>query len=610
MAKGKSGFWEEISPQDKKKLSKDGLKKALSLFKYTLPYKNVFIIGMAFLVLSTLTTMAFPLLIGEMTKVMEGKSAYTINQVAIFFGIILICQGIFSFFRVYFFSIVSEKTAADLRTILYDKFITTPITFFENNRVGDLMSRITSDISAVQNVLSTTLAEFFRQIATMVIGISILIYISWKLTIFMLATFPIIVIAALIFGRYIRVISKKVQDKLAESNVIVEETLQSISIVKAFTNENLESRKFRKTISETVTLALKAATLRGGFITFFIIGLFGGIVLVIWFGGKLVISHEILIADLITFLTLTIFVGGSLSGLGDLYAQLQRTVGASERILEILNEKTEVILNQKIVEGNILGNVEFENVKFSYPSRKDVEVLKNLNFSIKAGEQIAIVGPSGAGKSTVVQLLMKFYQLENGVIKIDNKDIKNQDVTDLRQHIAIVPQEVILFGGTILENIAYGKPTATLSEIETAAQRANAMEFIEKFPDRFDTIVGERGVKLSGGQRQRIAIARAILKNPAILLLDEATSALDSESEKLVQDALNELMKNRTSIVIAHRLATIRNVDKIYVLRNGEIAESGNHDELILKTDGIYANLVKMQFENTSIKLSEWEMSH
>jgi|GWRWMinimDraft_12_1066020.scaffolds.fasta_scaffold00201_2 ATP-binding cassette subfamily B protein len=610
MAKGKSGFWEEISPQDKKKLSKDGLKKALSLFKYTLPYKNVFIIGMAFLVLSTLTTMAFPLLIGEMTKVMEGKSAYTINQVAIFFGIILICQGIFSFFRVYFFSIVSEKTAADLRTILYDKFITTPITFFENNRVGDLMSRITSDISAIQNVLSTTLAEFFRQIATMVIGISILIYISWKLTIFMLATFPIIVIAALLFGRYIRVISKKVQDKLAESNVIVEETLQSISIVKAFTNENLESKKFRKTISETVTLALKAATLRGGFITFFIIGLFGGIVLVIWFGGKLVISHEILIAELITFLTLTIFVGGSLSGLGDLYAQLQRTVGASERILEILNEKTEVILNQEIVEGNIIGSVEFENVNFSYPSRKDVEVLKNLNFSIKAGEQIAIVGPSGAGKSTVVQLLMKFYQLENGVIKIDNKDIKNQDVTDLRQHIAIVPQEVILFGGTILENIAYGKPSATFSEIEKAAQRANAMEFIEKFPERFDTIVGERGVKLSGGQRQRIAIARAILKNPAILLLDEATSALDSESEKLVQDALNELMKNRTSIVIAHRLATIRNVDKIYVLKNGEIAESGNHDELILKTDGIYANLVKMQFENSSKKLSEWEMSH
>lgn len=610
MAKGKSGFWEEIAPQDKKKLSKDGLKKALSLFKYTLPYKNVFIIGMVFLVLSTLTTMTFPLLIGEMTKVMEGKSAYTINQVAVFFGTILICQGIFSFFRVYFFSIVSEKTAADLRTILYDKFITTPITFFENNRVGDLMSRITSDISAVQSVLSTTLAEFFRQIATMIIGISILIYISWKLTIFMLATFPIIVIAALIFGKHIRVISKKVQDKLAESNIIVEETLQSISIVKAFTNENLESKRFRKTISETVTLALKAATLRGGFITFFIIGLFGGIVLVIWFGGKLVISHEILIADLITFLTLTIFVGASLSGLGDLYAQLQRTVGASERILEILNEKNEVILNQEIEKGNIKGSVEFENVKFSYPSRKDVEVLKNLNLSIKAGEQIAIVGPSGAGKSTIVQLLMKFYELEIGVIKIDNKDIKNQDVTDLRQHIGIVPQEVILFGGTILENIAYGKPTATFSEIESAAQRANAMEFIEKFPDRFNTIVGERGVKLSGGQRQRIAIARAILKNPAILLLDEATSALDSESEKLVQDALNDLMKNRTSIVIAHRLATIRNVDKIYVLKNGEIAESGNHDELILKTDGIYANLVKMQFENTSIKLSEWEMSH
>lgn len=603
MAKGRSEFWEEVAPKDKRKISKDGLKKAIALFKFTLPYKNPYIIGMVFLVLSTLTTMVFPLLIGEMTKVMEGKSQYTINQVAIFFAAILVAQGIFSFFRVYFFAIVSEKTAADIRKKLYDKFITSPISFFENNRVGDLMSRLTSDVAAIQNVLSTTLAEFFRQVATLVIGISMLVYISWKLTLFMLATFPIIVISALVFGRYIRVISKKVQEKLAEANVIVEESLQSVSIVKAFTNEKLESKRFSNSVQESVVLALNAATLRGGFITFFIIGLFGGIVLVIWFGGNLVIEKEILIADLITFLTLTIFIGGSMSGLGDLYAQLQRTVGASERILEILAEKEEVDITKETAPNPIEGNIEFKNVAFNYPSRPDIMVLKDLSLKINSGEKIALVGHSGAGKSTIVQLLMKFYVAKDGEILIDGHDIKDQDVSYLRQNIAIVPQEVILFGGTILENIAYGKPGASLAEIESAAEKANAIEFINKFPERFETIVGERGVKLSGGQRQRIAIARAILKDPKILLLDEATSALDSESEKLVQDALNELMKGRTSIIVAHRLSTIRNVDKIYVLKDGEILESGTHDELILKSDGNYANLVKMQFDLVSQEL-------
>ena len=596
MAKGR-GFWDEVAPKDKRKISKDGFKKALSLFKFMLPYKKTYLIGIVFLVFSTLTTMAFPLLIGEMTKVMEGKSQFTINQVAIYFGAILLAQGIFSFFRVYFFAIVSEKTAADLRKILFDKFVKAPITFFENNRVGDLMSRLTSDVSAIQNVLSITLAEFFRQIATLVIGIGMLVYISWKLTLFMLATFPIIVIAALVFGRYIRVLSRKVQDRLAEANTIVEESLQSISIVKAFTNERLESKRFGKSIDETVRLALKAANLRGGFISFFIIGLFGGIVLVIWYGGNLVIGKEILISQLITFLTLTIFIGGSLSGLGDLYAQLQRTVGASERILEILDEKDEVNLENSIEANPVKGNISFKNVNFRYPSRTDIEVLKGLNIDIDSGKKIALVGPSGSGKSTIVQLLMKFYTLADGKITIDGQDIAGQDVSYLRQNIAIVPQEVILFGGTIFENIAYGKPGATRQEVEDAALRANAAEFIEKFPEKLETVVGERGVKLSGGQRQRIAIARAILKDPKILILDEATSALDSESEKLVQDALNELMKGRTTIIIAHRLATIRNVDQIYVIKDGEIAESGSHEDLMTDRNGIYSNLVKMQYD-------------
>lgn len=604
MAKGRKEVEDELSPEDKKKISKEGLKKAIALFRFIKPYKNIYIIGMFFLVFSTLTTMAFPLLIGEMTKVMEGKSDYNINQVAIFFAIILVAQGIFSFFRVYYFSIVSEKTAADIRKVVYDKFISSPISFFENNRVGDLMSRITSDVAAVQSVLSTTLAEFFRQIATLIIGISMLIYISWKLTFFMLATFPLIILAALVFGKYIRKLSKQVQEKLAEANVIVEESLQSVSIVKAFTNEKLESVRFSKSVGESVTLALKAAVMRGGFITFFIIGLFGGIVLVIWFGGNLVIEKQILISQLITFLTLTIFIGGSMSGLGDLYAQLQRTIGASERILEILDEKSEVDMNKPNVPNPIKGKIAFKNVQFSYASRPDVEVLRGINLEIEAGKKIALVGHSGAGKSTIVQLLMKFYTNYTGEILIDGLDIKNQDVTFLRQNIAIVPQEVILFGGTIFENIEYGKPGASLAEVETAARKANASEFIEKFPERFETIVGDRGIKLSGGQRQRIAIAKAILKDPAILLLDEATSALDSESERLVQDALNELMKGRTSIIIAHRLATIRNVDQINVLKDGQIVESGSHDDLILKNEGIYANLVKLQFDGVLNEMS------
>jgi ATP-binding cassette, subfamily B, bacterial len=597
MAREKSNFWAEVAPQDKRKIDKDGFKKAIALFKFTSPYRSHYWIGMVFLVLSTLTTLLFPILIGEMTKVMEGKSTYSINQVAMFFGGVLILQGIFSFFRVYFFSYVSEKTAADIRKMLYQKFIAAPISFFETNRVGDLMSRLSSDVAAIQGILSTTVAEFFRQIATLVLGTSYLFYISWKLSLFMLSTFPIIVIAAFIFGRYIRVFGKKVQDKLSEANTLVEETLQSISTVKVFTNERLESKKYGGLINDTVTLALKGSNLRGGMISFFIIGLFGGIVLVIWYGGGLVVGKEILISDLITFLTLTIFIGGSMSGLGDLYAQIQRTVGASERILEIFHEKSEVELEAIVQPNPIKGDVEIRDLSFNYPSRPDISVLKNINIKIPAGKKIALVGHSGAGKSTVVQLLLKLYDVETGEIRIDGKNIAEQDVSFLRQNLAIVPQEVMLFGGSIFENIAYGKPNPTLDEVKLAADKANASEFIDRFPDQYETIVGERGIKLSGGQRQRIAIARAILKNPSILLLDEATSALDSESEAMVQEALQVLMQDRTSVIIAHRLATIRNVDYIYVLKNGEIIEEGSPENLLKNQEGAYTKMVSLQFE-------------
>ncbi|HEY0111345.1 MAG TPA: ATP-binding cassette domain-containing protein, partial [Fibrella sp.] len=421
------------------------------------------------------------------------------------------------------------------------------------------------------------------------------------LTLFMLGTFPFLIVAAMFFGRFIRKLSKQAQDELANASVIVEETLQAINVVKAFTNERYEAQRYGSALSRVVGIALRSAKYRGAFVSFVITALFGSIVGVLWYGGNLVINGEMVLADLITFLFLMAFIGGSVAGMGDLYAQIQRTIGASERIMDLLNEAPEVdiVSPATTLAAPIAGDVSFENVRFTYPSRPDIDVLKGISLRVNAGQKIALVGQSGAGKSTIAQLLMRYYPLISGQIAVDGRSITEYDVTNLRQHIAIVPQEVMLFGGTIEENIRYGKPEATASEITEAARRANALGFIESFPEGLKTLVGERGVKLSGGQRQRIAIARAILKDPAILILDEATSSLDAESERLVQEALDELMQNRTTLIIAHRLATIRKVDQIYVIRDGMIAEQGTHDELAALDEGLYANLVKLQFETS-----------
>lgn len=599
MAKGRRNFGEEASPEDKKPLSRESIRRAISIFRFVKPYRWLYALGFLFLILSTTTTLSFGLLIGQITSVIQGKSEFTLNQVTLFFVGVLIAQAIFSFFRIYFFSQVSERAMADVRRSTYSKIVTLPIPFFEQRRVGELTSRISADVSQLQDVLTLTLAELFRQIATLLIGTGIILYVSWKLTLFMLATFPVIIIAAMVFGRFIRTLSKKAQDQLAEANVVVEETLQSINVVKAFTNERYEIGRYGSALARVVGTALRAARFRGAFVSFVIFALFGGIVGVVWYGGTLVQAGEMPFADLLTFIVYTTFIGGSVAGMGDLYAQLQKTIGASERILEILGEQSEVDADseQAALPVPIKGNVVFENVRFSYPSRPDVEVLKGVSLRVDSGRKIALVGQSGAGKSTIVQLLMRYYNTAEGQITVDGRRLSDFNITHLRQNIAVVPQEVMLFGGTIAENIQYGRPGATEAEIHEAARKANAYGFIQSFPEGFQTVVGERGVKLSGGQRQRIAIARAILKDPAILILDEATSSLDAESEKLVQEALDELMQNRTTLIIAHRLATIRKVDTIYVLREGQVVEQGTHDELAHVEDGLYANLVKLQFE-------------
>jgi len=596
----------------KPKVNKESLQRSLRIFRYVLPYRAKFIVGMVLLVLSSLSTMSFPWIAGKLVNVATGEPlvlpgglVLDINRVALGLFLVTVLQGFFSFGRIWFFTQVSEFTVRDIRQALYAKFVQLPIPFFEQNRVGAVTSRITSDVAQIQDSFSLTLAELFRQVFTLVGGIGFIMVVSWKLSLFMLLTFPPIVLAAGLFGRKIRTLSKTVQQELAHTNTIVEETLQAINSVKAFTNERFEMSRYNASLSKVVRAALQSNLYRGGFVSFVIIGLFGGIILILWRGATLVHTpitdpDHLKIGDLTAFIIYTAFIGASVAGLGEIYGKVQSTLGASERILEILDETpepTHIEPTVGLVPAQVQGAIRYEHVAFSYPTRPDVSVLQDIDFHIAAGEKIALVGPSGAGKSTIAGLLMQFYPLSGGRILVDGHDIKDYDLTGLRRHIGIVPQETLLFGGSIRENIAYGKPGASDAEIIEAARRANAWQFISAFPEALDTVVGDRGIKLSGGQRQRVAIARAILKNPAVLILDEATSSLDSESEKLVQGALDELMQNRTSLIIAHRLSTIRKVDKILVIDGGRIVEAGTHEELSDREGGLYANLLRLQFE-------------
>jgi ABC-type multidrug transport system fused ATPase/permease subunit len=411
----------------------------------------------------------------------------------------------------------------------------------------------------------------------------------------MLSSFPVLILVAAVMGRKIRRISEEAQDRLAETNVIVEETLQGIAGVKAFANENYETERYRTGIGGVVAAALRGARFKGGFVSFIVFALFSSIVLVLWYGVRLVGSGQLSIGQLTQFLLYTLYVGGAVGSFAMLYADLQKTVGATQRVRELLRETPEDGGSPEPI-PRLSGDIAFENVSFSYPGRPDVPVLTGLSLTASAGQRVALVGPSGAGKSTIVSLLLRFYDPASGRITIDGKNASEFPLSQLRGQMAVVPQDVLLFGGSIGENIAYGKPGASQAEIEEAARRANAHDFIAAFPEGYQTKVGERGVKLSGGQRQRVAIARAILRDPAILLLDEATSALDSESERLVQEALDELMKGRTSVIVAHRLSTIRRADRIYVVKGGEVAEAGTHAELLARPDGVYRTLSELQF--------------
>lgn len=593
MARGKS------AGEAKKKLSKDSWKKALRLYAYVRPYRREFFLGLFFLMLSSLANLAFPKYLGELVD--AANSDYfvdNIQQISLIIIGILIVQAVVSFFRVVLFVNVTEKTLASLRQATYEHLIKLPMSFFNRKRVGELNSRIAADISLLQETFTTTLAEFIRQLIIIFGGVAILLYTSTKLTLFMLAVVPVVMLGAVFFGRFIRSYAKKMQKDVADSNTIVEETLQGIFNVKAFANEYFEIKRYRERTQSVAQLGMKGGKYRGAFSSFIILGLFGAIVAVIWRGVNLIAADQLAMGELFSFVIYSAFIGGSIGGMANVYANLQKAIGATEDLMEIFDEETELLKEPELIapERVLRGEIRFEKLSFHYPSRPDVTVLKDINFTLEAGEQLALVGPSGAGKSSLVSLVLNFYQASAGKIYFDGREASTYSLTDLREQMAVVPQDVFLFGGSIRENIAYGKPGADEQQIIAAAQEANAWEFIQKFPEGLDTLVGERGVQLSGGQRQRIAIARAVLKDPKILILDEATSALDSESERLVQEALDRLMQNRSSIIIAHRLATVRKAQRILVLDQGRIVESGSHESLLRLEDGLYRSLSELQF--------------
>lgn len=589
----------------KTKISLGAIKRAFRLFNYiSTTNKWLFLLGTLFLAITAGASILFPKLLGNMMdgvfvykqgSVSTAPSMDKITQVANWFIYLFIIQAVFSFLRIALYVKVTENMTFSLRTSLFKSVISQNMDFHSKNRVGDLLSRFSSDISQIQDTFTTNIAMFIRQILVMIGGVFLIFKTSPQLAVYMLATVPVIIIVALIFGKFIRKISREVQDLTAQNNIIVEESITGIINVKAYTNELFEHARYIKNAFTLQKESVIRGYWRGAFSSFIIVCLFGSIVFLIFKGLGLVQAGELGIGELFNFMLLTAFVGGSIGGMAEQFVQIQKTLGAVERVLDIIEMPIESNNSNNV--PNFNQPITFENIAFSYPSRPENLVLKDISLTLEPGKTIALVGPSGSGKSTIASLIYQFYKPTNGSINLGNTNINDLSLIDYRKNFAYVPQEVVLFGGSIYENILYGNPDATKDEVVDAATKANAINFITEFPEQFETLVGDRGMKLSGGQKQRIAIARAIIRNPKILILDEATSALDSESEFEVQKALAELMKNRTSIVIAHRLSTIRYADNILVIRSGKIIENGNHHELMTIENGIYKNMIERQID-------------
>jgi subfamily B ATP-binding cassette protein MsbA len=573
------------------------------LLALTAPYRTRLLIGVAAVAVAGLLGLALPLLARDLfNRAFEARGALPgmadLTTIALLLVAIFLVQSLFNFLRVYLLGLVGEGVVADLRKQLYGHLLDLPVPFFDARKTGEITSRLTADVATVQTAVSQGLAQLVSQSVTLLGASVVLLVLNVRLTLVMLAVIPPVIVAGALFGRRLRRISTRFQDRVAEANADAEEALSGIRVVKSFTAEALERARYARAIDESFRLGRARAVARALFVPSIILALFTGVAVVLWYGGRQVLLGALAPGDLVAFLMLMLFVAGSVGTFTGLYSQLQEAVGASRRIFELLDVPGEPPAAPPPGGPGraALGRVEFRGVSFGYGDRGDGLVLDRIDLTAEPGETIALVGPSGAGKSTLVSLLPRFYDPQSGRILIDGRDLRELELPELRAMLAMVPQEIHLFSGTVAENIRYGRPGASDSEVIGAARAANAHEFIGEFPEGYETVVGERGVRLSGGQRQRVAIARALLRDPRILILDEATSSLDSESEALVQAALERLLAGRTTFVIAHRLATVLSADRIVVLDRGRIVEQGSHAALLAHA-GLYRELYRRQFE-------------
>ncbi|ABF91337.1 efflux ABC transporter, permease/ATP-binding protein [Myxococcus xanthus DK 1622] len=551
--------------------------------------------GTLFLLISSGATLAYPRAIGDLVdQALTARDRYVVDRLAMLMLAVFTVQGIAMALRIYLFTNAGERVVSRLRKDLFRALLSQEVGFFDSRRTGELTSRLSSDTTVLQTTVTANVSMMLRYVVTALGGVGLLLYTSVQLTLVMLAVIPPVAIGGVFYGRRVRVISRQAQDALAASGEVAEEDLSGIRTVRSFAAERHEVERYSVAVERSFTLAKKRALQTSVFMGVASIAGYGSIAAVLWYGGRLVVEGGLSVGELTSFLIYTMLVAFSFSGIAELWADFMRASGAAERVFELLDRKPAIGAGGEQL-TDLRGHVQFRGVHFAYPSRPDVPVLQGLDLELRPGEVVAVVGPSGAGKSTLASLLSRFYDPQNGEVLLDGHPLTALEPEWLRRNIGMVAQEPQLFSCSIADNIRYGRPGATDAQVEEAARAANAHAYIERFPEGYGTQVGERGVQLSGGQKQRVAIARAVLKDPRLLILDEATSALDAESEHLVKDALERLMKGRTTLIIAHRLSTVANADRVLVLDGGVVIQSGTHASL-MSQEGLYRRLVERQF--------------
>lgn len=586
-------------PFSKERLHSSEIQRLLS---YLHAYRKRGAIAVVSVLFGAALGLVFPWVLKNLVDTVLHRGNFKVlNNIALLLGITFLIRALFNYVQSYLLTYIGERIVTDIRHQAYDHLQFLSLRFYTNRRVGEILSRLASDVTLIRSALTSNLASILSQLLLFIGSLILMLVLNWRLTMIILGITPLITFLALLFGGKLRRMSTEVQDRLANSNALAQEALNAVRIVKAFNREQYESERYGYEIERTFDATVYLARIRSAYSPLISLLAFLALTGIVWFGGQEVLANRLTGGALVAFLVYGVNIGGALGAYASIYASLQEAAGAARRIFELIDEPLEVADSPTAVQlSDVKGDIKFENISFEYIP--GIQVLRNINLEIQPGEVLALVGPSGAGKTTLFNLIPRFYDPTIGRVLIDGQDIAGVKLLSLRSQIGLVPQETILFSGTIRENLRYGNLEATEDELHEATRAANAEEFILRLPQGYNTTVGEHGAKLSGGQRQRIAIARAILKNPCILLLDEATSSLDSESEGLVQEALERLMKGRTTVIIAHRLSTIQKADRIAVINEGQLIEQGDHKEL-LSVDGLYARLYRLQFRSEGLAM-------